>query len=146
MKVVQTLLLISWVFGGSFAASAGFSNTGIHLAATNGFSGGYRRSSHWLSAVAITGEGTGMERDYFGESRIYRGDLPSPEEVGALDATVLAPFPQLLESGRIRVHLLQLDIEVRVPAEVRLAACYGSGPVGQPEIPGEGLDDGDVLL
>lgn len=68
------------------SASAGFSNTGIHLAATNGFSGGYRRSSHWLSAVAITGDGTGMERDYFGDSRIYRGDLPSPEEVGRIAA------------------------------------------------------------
>lgn len=64
------------------SSSAGFSRTAVHLAATNGFSGGYARSSHWLSCVAITGEGLGMERDYFGESRIYRGELPTPEEVG----------------------------------------------------------------
>ncbi len=68
------------------SASAGFSRTVIHLAASNGFDGGYARSSHWLSAVAITGEGTGMERDYFGESRIYRGELPTPEEVGRIAA------------------------------------------------------------
>lgn len=68
------------------SASAGFSRTAVHLAATNGFAGGYTRSAHWLSAVAITGEGTSMERDYFGESRIYRGDLPTPEEVGRIAA------------------------------------------------------------
>ena len=83
------------------SSSAGFSNTGVHLAATNGFSGGYRRSSHWLSAVAITGEGTGMERDYFGESRIYRGDLPSPEEVGriAAERTLARARPRKPKTG-----------------------------------------------
>jgi PmbA protein len=41
------------------SASAGFSRRRIFLAATNGFSGGYARSSHGLSCVAITGEGLG---------------------------------------------------------------------------------------
>ena len=68
------------------SSSAGFSRNSVHLAATNGFAGGYSRTSHWLSCVAITGEGTAMERDYFGESRIYRGDLPSPEDVGRIAA------------------------------------------------------------
>ncbi len=58
----------------------------MHLAATNGFSGGYERSSHGLYCVAITGEGTAMERDYAGEGRIYHSDLPSPEEIGKLAA------------------------------------------------------------
>ncbi|MBT8418243.1 MAG: TldD/PmbA family protein [Silicimonas sp.] len=66
--------------------TAGFSHSAIHLAASNGFSGGYARSGHWIYCVAITGEGTGMERDHYGESRIYRGDLPSPDEVGRLAA------------------------------------------------------------
>ena len=83
------------------SASAGFSNTAVHLAATNGFAGGYARSSHWLSTVAITGEGTGMERDYFGESRIYRGDLPSPEEVGriAAERTLARAKPRKPKTG-----------------------------------------------
>ncbi len=68
------------------SSSAGFARNGVHLAATNGFAGGYERSSHWLSTVAITGTGTAMERDHFGESRVYRGDLPSPEEVGRIAA------------------------------------------------------------
>ncbi|MEM9844341.1 MAG: DNA gyrase modulator, partial [Pseudomonadota bacterium] len=70
----------------SESAGASFSRTRIHVAASNGFSGGYTRSSHGLYCVAITGEGTGMERDYAGEGRIYRADLPSAEEIGQLAA------------------------------------------------------------
>lgn len=70
----------------SESAAASFSRTRIHLAASNGFSGGYARSSHGLYCVAITGEGTSMERDYAGEGRIHRTDLPTPEEIGKLAA------------------------------------------------------------
>ena len=68
------------------AASATFSRSAVHIAATNGFSGGYTRTSHGLYCVAITGEGTKMERDYAGEGHIYRSDMPTPEEIGALAA------------------------------------------------------------
>ncbi|MBF9059620.1 TldD/PmbA family protein [Rhodobacterales bacterium HKCCSP123] len=66
------------------SASAGFSRRRIHLAATNGFSGGYERSDHGLGCVAITGEGLGMERDYFGDGRNHAADLMTPEEVGRI--------------------------------------------------------------
>ncbi|MFO6465319.1 TldD/PmbA family protein [Jannaschia sp. KMU-145] len=68
------------------AAGAGFGDRRIHLAATNGFEGGYRRTATSLSCVAITGEGTGMERDYYGDSRIHRADLDDPETVGRIAA------------------------------------------------------------
>lgn len=67
-------------------ASAGYGMRRMHLAATNGFSGGYARTSRSVSAVAFVGEGTGMERDYAGESRIFQADLPSADEVGRLAA------------------------------------------------------------
>lgn len=67
-------------------ASAGYSFRRSHLAATNGFSGGYTRTGRSTSAVAFTGEGTGMERDYAGESRIYQADLPDAAGIGALAA------------------------------------------------------------
>ncbi|GGW33208.1 modulator protein [Gemmobacter lanyuensis] len=67
-------------------ASAGYAQRRMFLAATNGFAGGYARSSHSNSAVAFTGEGTGMERDYAGESRIYAADMPSPDSIGQLAA------------------------------------------------------------
>ncbi|MGB3409462.1 MAG: TldD/PmbA family protein [Jannaschia sp.] len=68
------------------AAGAGYGDRRIHLAATNGFSGGYRRTGTSISCVAITGEGTGMERDYYGDSRIHASDLDSPEKVGRIAA------------------------------------------------------------
>ncbi len=66
------------------AASANYARRSIHLAATNGFSGGYTRTSHSVSCIAITGEGTGMERDYNGEMRVHGADLPDPEEIGRI--------------------------------------------------------------
>lgn len=68
------------------SASASYSATAIHLAATNGFSGGYARTDRSIVCVAITGEGTGMERDYAYDSRIFQSDLKSPESIGLLAA------------------------------------------------------------
>ncbi len=67
-------------------AGAGFSRRRIYLAATNGFAGGYGRSDFGVHCVAITGEGTGMERDYYGDARNHLSDLMAPEEVGRLAA------------------------------------------------------------
>ena len=64
------------------SASAGYTRNNIALAASNGFSGHYARSSRGLSCVAISGEGTGMERDYDYDSRVFQADLRSAEEIG----------------------------------------------------------------
>ncbi|MBI1494760.1 TldD/PmbA family protein [Halocynthiibacter styelae] len=68
------------------SASAGYGRHSIHLATSNGFGGGYARTNRGISCVAITGEGTGMERDYYGDSRIFQNDLISPEEIGRIAA------------------------------------------------------------
>lgn len=65
-------------------AGAGFSRRQVHLAATNGFAGGYERTDHSTYCVAITGEGVAMERDYFGDGRNHAGDLMSPAEIGRI--------------------------------------------------------------
>jgi len=67
-------------------ASAGYSRRQIHLAASNGFAGGYGRTSRSVSGVAFTGEGTGMERDWAGESRVYGADVPDAAGLGTLAA------------------------------------------------------------
>jgi PmbA protein len=54
----------------------------IWLSASNGFSGGYRRTDRAISCSAITGTGSGMERDYAADSRIFQSDLRSPEDIG----------------------------------------------------------------
>ncbi len=65
-------------------ASATYTAREFRLAASNGFSGGYRRTSRAISCVAITGEGLSMERDYCGESRTFQDDLPAPGEIGKI--------------------------------------------------------------
>ena len=65
-------------------ASGSYNRRQMHLMASNGFSGGYARTSRSVSAVAFTGSGTQMERDWAGESRIFAADLPTPEWIGSL--------------------------------------------------------------
>lgn len=65
------------------SASAVYGARTVHLAASNGFSGGYRRTDAGVSCVAISGTGTGMERDYDGDFRIFQEDLRAPEDIGA---------------------------------------------------------------
>lgn len=67
-------------------AGAGHTRRRMHIAATNGFFGGYARSSRSVSAVAFVGTGTGMERDWAGESRIHAADMPDPRGIGRLAA------------------------------------------------------------
>lgn len=69
------------------SASAAYGAREVHLAGTNGFSGGYRRTDRGLSCVAIAGTGTGMERDYDGDSRIFQSDLRRADEIGRSAAT-----------------------------------------------------------
>jgi PmbA protein len=64
------------------SANASYAERAIHLAATNGFSGGYTRTDRGTSCVAIAGEGLGMERDYDGDVRIFQGDLRDSADIG----------------------------------------------------------------
>ncbi len=48
----------------SEGAEAGYGRTQVFLLTSAGFAGSYARTSHSVSAVALAGEGTGMERDY----------------------------------------------------------------------------------
>lgn len=78
-------------------SGAGWGRQEIHLAASNGFSGGYARSSRSAQLIAFTGSGTAMERDWAGESRIHAADMPVPEEIG-----VLAAERTLARAGAVR--------------------------------------------
>ena len=123
------------------AASAAYGSRQIHLAASNGFSGGYSRTDRGLSCVAIAGTGAGMERDYDGDSRIFQADLRSPEEIGRRAgeraAERLDPrkpptgsYPVLFDeriSSTLIGHLLAAANGLSVAAGVVLA----SGPVGR---------------
>lgn len=83
------------------ASSAGYGARDIYLAASNGFAGGYRRTDRGLSCVAIAGNGTDMERDYDGDSRIFQRDLRSAAEIGrtAAERTLLRRNPRKPPTG-----------------------------------------------
>ena len=66
------------------SSGGSYSKSSIHLAASNGFSGGYGRTSTGLYCTAITGEGLEMERDYKGDSRVFAADMLGAEEVGRI--------------------------------------------------------------
>lgn len=126
-------------------AGADYSRTDIHLAATNGFSGGYGRTTHALACVAISGEGLAMERDYAFDSRTHGAELMSAEEIGALAAeramarsgakqpkTGAFPvvFDERISSGLIG-HLLSA---VNGQAIAR-GSSWAKGLMGQPVLP-----------
>jgi len=66
----------------SGGASAGWSLGGLVLATSHGFTGSYLTSRFSLSASAIAGSGTGMERDYEAEVKVHRADLSDPVTIG----------------------------------------------------------------
>lgn len=67
-------------------ATAAYGKRSMYLAASNGFSGGYSRTSTSLSGVAFTGQGTDMHRDYAGDYRTHAADMPGAEAIGQLAA------------------------------------------------------------
>src|SRR5438874_3126226 len=88
--------------GGS-SASAGIG--GMVLVTSTGFHGSYLRSSQGVSMTAISGEGTGMERDYDYTSALHASDLASPESVGrtAGERAVARTNPRKVETCKVPV-------------------------------------------
>lgn len=66
----------------SEGAEAGFGVTDVTLAASNGFAGGYKRSSYSLGVSVIAGSGQKMERDYDYSAKVFDADLEDPAAVG----------------------------------------------------------------
>jgi PmbA protein len=89
----------------SEGASASWSRGTRTLATSRGFLGQYRRSSHGVSAVALAGQGTGMQRDYEYESRTHLADLEAPDRIGrrAGEQAVARLNPVRAKSARIPV-------------------------------------------
>jgi len=67
----------------SSGAGFGYGLGGSVLATSDGFSGAYSASRFSLSVSAVSGEGTGMERDYDFDSQRHFEDLRSPQSIGA---------------------------------------------------------------
>ena len=127
------------------AAGASYSRHRVHLAATNGFSGGYARTGRSTSCVAIAGQGTGMERDYDGDSRAFQSDLRSPEEIGALAGQRAAErlgarrpktgqYPVLFDE-RIAASLMGHLLAAANGAAVARGSSWLKDALGEPVLP-----------
>ena len=66
----------------SEGGEAGYGRSEFLLATSAGFLGGYARTSHSVSAVALAGSGTGMQRDYDYHSATFLADLDDPATIG----------------------------------------------------------------
>ena len=130
-------------------AGAGHSRRAVHLAATNGFSGGYRRTGNGLHVTAITGDGTTMERDHYGDSRIFAADLMPPAEIGRLAAErTLARagarrpptgrFPVLFDE-RVSASLIGHLLAAVSGSAIARGASWARDLLGQPILP-DGID------
>jgi PmbA protein len=88
---------------GGASASSGIG--GMVLVTSTGFHGSYLRSSQSISMTAISGDGTGMERDYDYTTAPHASDLDSPASVGrkAGERTVARANPRKVETCKVPV-------------------------------------------
>jgi PmbA protein len=126
-------------------AGAGYSARALHIAASNGFAGGYARTSRSLSAVAFTGSGTGMERDYAGEGRVFAADMPGAAGIGSLAAEralaragavkpVTGTYPVLFDE-RVAVSLIGHLISAINGAAIARGASWLKDAMGTQVLP-----------
>ena len=66
----------------SEGAEAGFGRTEAFLVTSAGFAGKSARTSHSVSASALAGAGTAMQRDYDYHSTVHLADLDDPAAIG----------------------------------------------------------------
>ena len=125
------------------SAGAGYGAQQVFMAASNGFEGGYRRTDRGLSCVAIAGTGTGMERDYDGDSRIFQTALRSPEDIGTkagdvtkdqagktvLEHRIIAETPFFQSTG---LEVVDQDVGAFEQAQDHVA------PLGLADVDGDG--------
>lgn len=133
----------------SIGAEASSTIANVYIAASNGFAGGFLRTSHGIGVSAIAGEGTAMERDYAQEGRLHRRDLSSPEEIGRLAGERTAArigsgrpptgaFPVVFDervAGSLVAHLLN----AANGAMVARGSSWLRDRMGEPVLP-KGLD------
>ena len=89
----------------SSGASASAGIGGMVLVTSTGFHGAYLRSSQSIAMTAISGEGTGMERDYDYTAAPHGADLISPASIGrsAGERAVARANPRKVETCKVPV-------------------------------------------
>ena len=76
------MLAVSGVSENSEGAGASWGRSSLSVVASNGVSASYRRTGSSVAAVALAGEGTGMERDYYAHRAVHAADLEDAAAIG----------------------------------------------------------------
>ena len=86
-------------------AEAGYGRTEVVVVTSAGFAGHFWRSGHSVSATALAGAGTGMQRDYDFSSAVHLSDLENPEGIGrtAGEKAVARLNPQRPKTAKVPV-------------------------------------------
>ncbi len=89
----------------SEGGSAGYSRTEVVLVTSAGFAGRTVRTGHSISATALAGTGTGMQRDYDWTSAVHLADLEDAATIGrnAGERAVRRLNPSRPATGRLPV-------------------------------------------
>ncbi|MBN9510518.1 MAG: TldD/PmbA family protein [Alphaproteobacteria bacterium] len=89
----------------SEGASAGYARTEVVLVTTAGFAGTYVRTDHSISATALAGQGTAMQRDYDYHNAVHRADLEDAARIGhtAGEKAVARLDPQRPKTAKLPV-------------------------------------------
>ncbi len=112
----------------SEGAEAGFGRSEIALVTSAGFAGTYARTSHSVSATALTGAGTAMQRDYDYSTAVHLADLEPAAAIGrsAGERAVARANPR-----RPRTAKLPVVYDPRVAASLlgHLAGAINGGAI-----------------
>jgi len=95
----------------SEGAEAGYGRAEIVLVTSAGFAGRFVRTSHSVSATALAGQGTGMQRDYDYSSAVHLADL---EPAAAIGRNAGERAIARLDPGRPRTAKLPVVYDPRV--------------------------------
>jgi PmbA protein len=89
----------------SEGAEAGFSRSEAFLVTSAGFAGRHARTGHSVSATALAGSGTAMQRDYDYHSTVHLADLDDPAVIGhsAAERAVARLNPTRPETAKLPV-------------------------------------------
>lgn len=93
------------LIGNSEGAESGFGKVRVAYASSDGFAGGYEKTSASLSVSVIAGKQSGMQRDYAWDHQLIAGKLRLPEDIGreAADRAVRRLGAEGIKSGSMPV-------------------------------------------
>jgi PmbA protein len=114
----------------SEGASADWGTAAVTIVASNGFAGAYARTSHGVSATALAGSGTAMERDYDYATAVHLEDL---EDAGAIGRRAGEQAVARLNPRRPRTATMPVVYHPRVAASLvsHLASAINGAAVAR---------------